>query len=258
MSSTNQPDGEGHQLRVPAHVAIIMDGNGRWARQRGLPRTQGHRAGAKSVRAVVEQGLRSGVHMLTLFAFSSENWRRPRAEVNTLLELFMSTLRAEVNRLIEHDVQLRFIGDLSAFSNKLQRQIAEAEEATRDGHSLLLQIAANYGGRWDIAQSVRALAREVSKGQLQADAIDEAAIAGRLCTAGFPEPDLFIRTGGEKRISNFLLWQSAYAELYFSDLMWPEFDADAFVAALRDFGRRQRRFGLTSEQVTELADAYGG
>jgi undecaprenyl diphosphate synthase len=235
-----------------------MDGNGRWARQRGLPRTQGHRAGAKSVRAVVEQSLRSGVHMLTLFAFSSENWRRPRAEVNTLLELFMSTLRAEVDRLIEHDVRLRFIGDLSAFSNRLQRQIAEAEEATRDGHSLLLQIAANYGGRWDIAQSVRALAHELAQGRLQADAIDEAAIAGYLCTAGLPEPDLFIRTGGEKRISNFLLWQSAYAELYFSDLMWPEFDADAFVAALRDFGRRQRRFGLTSEQVTELADAYGG
>ncbi|MFP4494954.1 MAG: polyprenyl diphosphate synthase [Halochromatium sp.] len=258
MNSAIVPDGEGPQLRVPTHVAIIMDGNGRWARQRGLPRTQGHRAGAKSVRAVVEQGLRSNVRMLTLFAFSSENWRRPRAEVNTLLELFMSTLRAEVNRLVEHDVQLRFIGDLAAFSNKLQSQIAKAEEATRDGQTLLLQIAANYGGRWDITQSVRALAHEVAEGRLQPDAIDEAAIAARLSTAGLPEPDLFIRTGGEKRISNFLLWQSAYTELYFSDLMWPEFDADAFVAALRDFGRRQRRFGLTSEQVTELAEAYGG
>ena len=243
--------------RVPYHVAIIMDGNGRWARQRGLPRTQGHRAGAKSVRAVVEQGLRSGVEILTLFAFSSENWRRPRSEVNTLLELFISTLRAEVNRLAEHGVQLRFIGDLSAFSDRLQRQLVEAETATRDGEAMLLQVAANYGGRWDIAQSVRALARDVSAGRLEPDSIDEAAIASRLCTAGLPEPDLFIRTGGENRISNFLLWQSAYAELYFSDLMWPEFDADAFVAALKDFGRRQRRFGLTSEQVTELAEVYG-
>jgi undecaprenyl diphosphate synthase len=234
-----------------------MDGNGRWARQRGLPRTQGHRAGAKSVRAVVEQGLRSGVQMLTLFAFSSENWRRPRSEVNTLLELFMSTLRAEVGRLVEHDVRLRFVGDLSAFSDKLQRQVAEAELATRDGRALLLQIAANYGGRWDITQSVRTLAREVAQGRLTPEALDEQAIAAHLCTAGLPDPDLFIRTGGEKRISNFLLWQCAYAELYFSDLMWPEFDADAFVAALKDFARRQRRFGLTGEQITELVDVQG-
>ena len=250
-------DHEGAPFKVPAHVAIVMDGNGRWARQRGLPRTQGHRAGAKSVRAVVEQGLRSKVQILTLFAFSSENWRRPRSEVNTLLELFMSTLKAEVSRLAEHGVKLRFIGDLSAFSNKLQRQLAAAEAATHDGDSMLLQVAANYGGRWDITESVRTLAQEVSAGHLEPEAIDEATIASRLCTAGLAEPDLFIRTGGEKRISNFLLWQCAYAELYFSDLMWPEFDAAAFVAALKDFGRRQRRFGLTSEQVTELAEAYG-
>jgi len=250
-------DHEGVPFKVPAHVAIIMDGNGRWARQRGLPRTQGHRAGAKSVRAVVEQSLRSGVRTLTLFAFSSENWRRPKSEVNTLLELFMSTLRTEVKRLTEHGVKLRFIGDLSAFSNRLQRQLAEAEAATRAGDALLLQVAANYGGRWDIAQSVRALAQEVAAGQLEPDAINEAIIASHLCTAGVPEPDFFIRTGGEKRMSNFLLWQCAYAELYFSDLMWPEFDADAFIAALKDFGRRQRRFGLTSEQVTELAEVYG-
>lgn len=250
-------DPEGAPFKVPTHVAIIMDGNGRWARQRGLPRTQGHRAGAKSVRAVVEQSLRSGVKVLTLFAFSSENWRRPRSEVSTLLELFMSTLRAEVNRLAEHGVKLRFIGDLSGFSDKLQHQLTAAEATTRDGDALILQVAANYGGRWDIAQSVRALALEVDAGRLEPDAIDETIIESRLCTAGLPEPDLFIRTGGEKRISNFLLWQSAYAEFYFSDLMWPEFDADAFVAALKDFGRRQRRFGLTSEQVTELAEVYG-
>jgi undecaprenyl diphosphate synthase len=248
---------ESAPVKVPAHVAIIMDGNGRWARQRGLPRTQGHRAGAKSVRAVVEEGLRSGVQVLTLFAFSSENWRRPRSEVNTLLELFMSTLRSEVSRLAEHGVKLRFIGDVSAFSIKLQRQLTAAESATRDGQAMLLQVAANYGGRWDIAQSVRGLAEEVAAGRLRPAEITEASIADRLCTAGVPEPDLFIRTGGEKRISNFLLWQCAYAELYFSDLMWPEFDADAFIAALKDFGRRQRRFGLTSEQVTELAEVYG-
>lgn len=235
-----------------------MDGNGRWARQRGLPRTQGHRAGAKSVRAVVEQGLRSGVRILTLFAFSSENWRRPRAEVNTLLELFLNTLQAEVARLVEHDVRLRFIGDRSAFSERLQRQMASAEEATKGSSALLLQIAANYGGRWDIAQSVRAIARDLSNGRLQPEMIDEESIATRLCTAGEPDPDLFIRTGGEKRISNFLLWQSAYAELYFSDLMWPEFDADAFDAALADFGRRQRRFGLTSEQLSEAVPLHGG
>lgn len=254
MPPVSVTDHDGPRLRAPSHVAIIMDGNGRWARQRGLPRAQGHRAGAKSVRAVVEQGLRSGVQMLTLFAFSSENWRRPQAEVNTLLELFMNTLRAEVNRLVEHGVRLRFIGDLSAFSDKLQRRVAEAERTTAGGDAMLLQVAANYGGRWDITQSVRALAREVMAGCLAPDAIDEQAIAAHLCTAGLPEPDLFIRTGGEKRISNFLLWQSAYTELYFSDLMWPEFDGDAFILALKDFGRRQRRFGLTGEQIIELAD----
>lgn len=175
-------------------------------------------------------------------------------EVNTLIELFMSTLRAEVGRLVEHGVRLRFVGELSAFSDKLQHQIAEAERATRDGEALLLQVAANYGGRWDITQSVRALARQVAEGRLSPEAIDEQAIASHLSTAGLPDPDLFIRTGGEKRISNFLLWQCAYAELYFSDLMWPEFDADAFIAALQDFARRQRRFGLTGEQITELVD----
>jgi undecaprenyl diphosphate synthase len=258
MIATIASEHGGGDLRVPRHVAIIMDGNGRWARQRGLPRTQGHRAGAKSVRAVVEQGLRSGIEMLTLFAFSSENWRRPRAEVTMLLELFMNTLQAEVSRLAENDVRLRFIGDRTAFSDRLQRQMAAAEDATRGGSALLLQVAANYGGRWDIAQSVRALARDVSDGRLEPDAIDEEAIAARLCTSGQPDPDLFIRTGGEQRISNFLLWQCAYAELYFSDLMWPEFDADALVAALKDFARRQRRFGLTSEQVSETAVVHGG
>lgn len=234
---------------VPVHIAIIMDGNGRWARQRGLPRTAGHRAGAKSVRAVVEEAVRHRVQVLTLFAFSSENWRRPRAEVNLLMELFMNTLRVEVKRLIEHDVKLRVIGDLSAFSEQLQRQVREAERATRDNRALILQIAANYGGRWDIAQAMRRIGAEIAEGLLEPSAVDEATIAARLSFPDVPDPDLFIRTGGEKRLSNFLLWQSAYAELYFSDLMWPEFDGDALIAAINDYARRQRRFGLTGEQV---------
>jgi len=255
---TNPPpaaDGERLLTRVPAHVAIIMDGNGRWARQRGLPRANGHQAGAKSVRAVVEQSVRCGVQALTLFAFSSENWRRPASEVNLLMELFLNTLRVEVKRLIEHDVRLRIIGDMSAFSESLQRQVKSAEEATGNNRTLMLQIAVNYGGRWDIAQAVRALAREVSEQRLLPDDIDESAIARRLSCPDVPDPDLFIRTGGEKRISNFLLWQCAYTELYFSDLMWPEFDGDAFVAALNDFARRQRRFGRTGEQVRDLTGA---
>ncbi|TVQ89795.1 MAG: di-trans,poly-cis-decaprenylcistransferase [Chromatiaceae bacterium] len=232
-----------------------MDGNGRWARQRGLPRTQGHRAGARSVRAVVEQSVRCGIEVLTLFAFSSENWRRPQTEVSLLMELFLNTLRVEINRLMEHDVRLRIIGDLSAFSEKLQRQVREAERVTRNNSTLILQIAANYGGRWDITQAVRALALEVAEQRLLPEQIDEQAIAARLSCADAPDPDLFIRTGGEKRISNFLLWQCAYTELYFSDLMWPEFDGDAYLAALNDFSRRQRRFGLTGEQVNALAEA---
>jgi undecaprenyl diphosphate synthase len=247
-----------HPKRVPEHVAIIMDGNGRWANQRGLPRTAGHRAGAKSVRAVVEEGVRQGVGVLTLFAFSSENWRRPPGEVTVLMELFMNTLQVEVQRLVEHGIRLRIIGDLSAFSDRLQRQFRRAEAATRDNRRLTLQVAANYGGRWDITQAARTIAQDVLAGRLAPEDIDEAAVAARLSFPDVPDPDLFIRTGGEKRISNFLLWHSAYAEFYFSDLMWPEFDADAFAAALNDFARRQRRFGRTGEQLAAHADAVSG
>ncbi|MBK1648866.1 polyprenyl diphosphate synthase [Rhabdochromatium marinum] len=236
---------------LPVHVAIVMDGNGRWARQRGLPRTAGHRAGAKSVRAVVEECLRRGIPALTVFAFSSENWRRPPSEVRVLLELFMTTLRLEIRRLIEHDVRFRVMGDLSAFSRKFQDQVREAEQVTRNNQALTLQVAANYGGRWDIVQAVRRLSDELLAGHLSPEAITEDAIGERLASAGLADPDLFIRTGGEQRLSNFLLWQSAYAELYFSELMWPEFDVDAFSQALADFARRQRRFGLTGEQVGE-------
>ncbi|MCU0833321.1 MAG: polyprenyl diphosphate synthase [Chromatiaceae bacterium] len=226
-----------------------MDGNGRWARQRNLPRTAGHRAGVRSVRAVVEESVRLGIRALTLFAFSSENWRRPRSEVGVLMELFMSTLRAELRRMAENGVRLRIIGDRAAFPEKLQQRIAEAEEITYGNDRLVLQVAANYGGRWDLAAAARRLATEVAAGTLTAEAIDEAAVTARLAFADLPDPDLFIRTGGEQRLSNFLLWQCAYSELYFTALMWPDFGVDAYRLALEDFARRQRRFGLTGEQL---------
>lgn len=226
-----------------------MDGNGRWARQRNLARTWGHREGVKSVRAVVEESVRRGVGTLTLFAFSSENWGRPRAEVNVLMDLFMSTLRGELRRMQENGVRLRIIGERGAFSEKLQRRIADAEDLTAGNHKLTLQVAANYGGRWDIVQATRRLMADCRAGQIVPDEVDEAALSERLSFADQPDPDLFIRTGGEKRLSNFILWQSAYAELYFSDLLWPEFGAEAYGRALDDFARRQRRFGLTGEQI---------
>ncbi|BCU07583.1 isoprenyl transferase [Allochromatium tepidum] len=251
-----------HDPRVPRHVAIIMDGNGRWAKQRGLPRTAGHREGVKSVRAVVEESVRRGVETLTLFAFSSENWRRPRTEVNVLMELFMSALRSEAKRLHENQVRLRIIGERGAFPEKLQHRIAEAEALTADNTRLNLQVAANYGGRWDIVQAVRRLASEVQSGRLDPAQIDERRLAEHLSFPDLPEPDLFIRTGGEQRLSNFVLWQSAYSELYFSDVFWPDFGAAAYGQALDDYARRQRRFGLTGEQVEDrrptLVDACVG
>jgi undecaprenyl diphosphate synthase len=197
------------------------------------------------------------VRNLTLFAFSSENWRRPAAEVSVLLQLFMSTLRGEVRRLNENGVRLRVVGDRSAFPEKLQQRIAEAEALTAPNQTLTLQIAANYGGRWDITQAARRLALDVAEGRLALEAIDEAALAARLSFADVPDPDLFIRTGGEQRLSNFVLWQSAYAELYFTHLLWPEFDAVAYANAIGDFAGRQRRFGRTGEQVTG-GDHLGG
>jgi len=241
-------------------VAIIMDGNGRWARAHYLPRGAGHRAGVKSVRAVVEESIRQGVEVLTLFAFSSENWHRPQPEVDFLMQLFLTALRSEVKKLKEQGGRLRVIGDLAAFPERLRQEIVEAEAATAANRRLILQIAANYGGRWDLKEAARRLAEEVLAGRLHPGAIGEETLGARLSTAGLPEPDLFIRTGGEKRLSNFLLWQSAYAELYFTDLMWPDFGAEAFAAALADFGRRQRRFGKTSEQVlaSQALAASGG
>jgi len=226
-----------------------MDGNGRWALRRRLPRTAGHRAGIKSVRAVVEESIHRGIGALTLFAFSSENWHRPKAEVSLLLELFMSALRTEVDRLNEYGVRLRIIGERTAFPEKLQRLIAEAEAATHTNEAILLQIAANYGGRWDIVQAARRLVADGRAGKVTSEEVDERLFSTRLSFPDLLDPDLFIRTGGEQRISNFVLWQSAYSEIYFSDLMWPDFGAVAYRKALADFSRRQRRFGSTGDQA---------
>lgn len=245
------------EMRLPRHVAIIMDGNGRWAKQRNMHRTRGHREGVKSVRAVVEESVRQGIGVLTLFAFSSENWKRPKAEVSLLMDLFMSALRAEVKRLMENGVRLRVIGDRNAFSEKLQRRIAEAERLTLGNSKMVLQVAANYGGRWDIVRASRRLAEDVAAGRMRLADIDETALADRLSFSDLPDPDLFIRTGGERRLSNFMLWQSAYAEFYFTDLLWPEFGTEAYRTALMDFSRRQRRFGLTGEQVVETTKDRG-
>lgn len=240
--------------RLPRHVAIIMDGNGRWAKSRGLARSLGHRAGVETVRMVVEQCLREGISVLTLFAFSSENWRRPKREVGLLFDLFTSTLQRHIKKLGSNGVRLRVIGNRSALPEKLQAKILDAETQTADNSALTLQIAANYGGRWDITNAARALAEEVAAGNLAPNEIDEQALGAQLSFSGLPEPDLLIRTGGERRISNFLLWQLAYAEMHFTDLLWPDFSEQDFVEALDRFRSRQRRFGLTGDQIDSLAE----
>jgi undecaprenyl diphosphate synthase len=240
---------------IPRHVAIIMDGNGRWARRRHLPRVAGHRVGLEAVRKTIKACVSHGVEVLTLFAFSSENWRRPKEEVGLLMNLFMNALDSEVKKLHKNGVRLRIIGDVAGFSPELQQRIRTAEELTRDNSVLHLNIAANYGGRWDITQACRSLAEEVAAGTLPCEAISEELLRGRLSLSDLPEPDLFIRTGGEQRVSNFLLWQLAYSELYFTDLLWPAFDEAAFAEALQSFAGRQRRFGRTGEQVEQAEHA---
>ena len=234
---------------VPEHVAIIMDGNGRWAEARGQPRHAGHRAGVASVRSTIEECIRQGVKVLTLFAFSSENWQRPKSEVNLLMELFISALQREVKRMQNNDIQLRVIGDITAFPDKLQARIRASEDATSDNKRLILQIAANYGGRWEITRAARRLAMAVRDGGLDPDDIDEGLFAAATTQHGLPDPDLFIRTGGDLRISNFMLWHCAYAELYFTPVFWPDFDVEAFRGALAEFATRQRRFGRVGAQV---------
>ncbi|MDX9740186.1 MAG: isoprenyl transferase [Gammaproteobacteria bacterium] len=240
---------------LPAHVAVIMDGNGRWARQRHLPRIAGHRAGVEAVRCIVRACQRKGIAALTLFAFSSENWRRPEREVTLLLELLMTAIRREVESLREANVRLRFIGDRSAFGDTLGGAMEQAEARTAECTGLALTVAINYGGRWDMTQAARELARMVEQGRLTADQVDERTFASLLDLRDVPEPDLFIRTGGEQRISNFLLWQLAYTELYFTDILWPDFDERAFEDALGSFAGRQRRFGRTGEQIEQVQGA---
>lgn len=245
-------DAERLNRSLPRHVAIIMDGNGRWAERRHLPRYAGHRAGVKAVRTAVEVCSRKGIKVLTLFAFSSENWRRPEKEVGLLMDLFLSTLQREIKKLHDAKVRLRFIGDRQAFPDKLVQLMNKAEERTVANAGLTLAIAVNYGGRWDITQAVRRVGSLIEEGKMTADAVTAEDIARHVCLSELPEPDLFIRTGGEKRISNFLLWQLAYAELYFTDTLWPDFDEASFDQALASFAGRQRRFGLTGKQVEQL------
>ncbi len=234
---------------LPKHVAIIMDGNGRWAKKRFLPRVAGHKVGVGTVKTIVEISAELGVKALTLFAFSSENWQRPKKEVNTLMDLFVSSLKKEVKQLHKNGIKLQFIGDRSEFNPKLQARIAESEELTKDNEGLKLVIAANYGGKWDISQAVRKLAEQIQRGEIEPDAITSDTIQKYICLNDLPEPDFFIRTSGEHRISNFMIWQLAYTELYFTDTLWPDFDRAAYIEALQSFADRERRFGQTGEQL---------
>jgi undecaprenyl diphosphate synthase len=234
---------------TPRHVAVIMDGNGRWASRRALPRHVGHRAGVRAVRAVVEGCARRGVEALTLFAFSSENWGRPGEEVARLMELFIEAMDREVDELDRNGIRLRFIGDRETLKPHLIERIDAAESRTARNTHMTLFVALSYGGRWDIVQATRQIAARVAAGQLDPQAIDEATIGAGLQLADVPEPDLFIRTGGEQRLSNFLLWHLAYTELYFCDTLWPDFGDADLEKAFRFFGSRQRRFGLTTDQV---------
>ncbi len=226
-----------------------MDGNGRWARARGKPRHAGHRAGVKAVRATVEAAAERGVGYLTLFAFSSENWRRPEEEVSSLMSLFVEALRREVAELHRNNVRLRFVGALEQLSSGLQKKIADAERKTAGNTGLFLNVAVAFGGRWDIVNAARRLAVKAAAGDVDVTAIDEREFAAGLQLADIPDPDLLVRTGGEQRISNFLLWNLAYAELWFTDVLWPDFDKAEFDRALAQFAGKQRRYGHTGEQV---------
>lgn len=234
---------------IPKHLAIIMDGNGRWATKRFLPRVAGHSQGLNTVREIVKECGDLGVEYLTLFAFSSENWRRPAEEVGFLMKLFLTALEKEVSRLDKNNVRLRVVGDLTRFDQQIQERVVQAEEKTAHNTGLNLTIAANYGGRWDILQAVSACLK--ANPSITPEGVTEALLTPHLSMSYAPEPDLFIRTGGEQRISNFLLWQLAYTELYFTDLLWPDFDAKALQASFDWYRERERRFGRTSAQVIE-------
>jgi undecaprenyl diphosphate synthase len=242
-------------MGLPQHIAIIMDGNGRWAEARGQARTAGHKAGIEPVRMCIRECARLGVGALTLFAFSSENWRRPAQEVATLMGLFVEALDREVDELHANGVRLRMIGARHQLAVRLQQRVAAAEALTVQNTGLQLQVAVSYGGRWDVVEAARELARRCASGELRPEDIDEEALSARLQLADVPDPDLFIRTGGEHRISNFLLWNLAYTELWFCDTLWPEFGVDDLQAALADFAGRDRRFGRTGDQIRTVPNA---
>lgn len=234
---------------LPQHVAVIMDGNGRWAKARGQARIQGHRKGVEMVRELVAACGEKGIGAVTLFAFSSENWRRPKLEVRLLRQLFLLALEREIHKLHDNGIRFRVIGDAAAFGADIAKRVRDAEDLTQHNTRLRLTIAANYGGRWDIAQACTQMMRDIKEGRLEADEIRPETLGPYLSMGDIPEPDLFIRTGGEQRISNFLLWQLAYTELYFTPVLWPDFDRTQFDLALQSFASRQRRFGRTGDQV---------
>jgi undecaprenyl diphosphate synthase len=238
----------------PSHVAIIMDGNGRWATRHGRPRHAGHRAGVKSARAVVEACAQAGVKVLTLFAFSSENWNRPPSEVDALMRLFVEVLQLEVRALHENGIQLRFIGARESLPTILRKRMADAEARTAANTRMTLVLAVNYGGQWDMVQAVRRISQKVRAGDLDPADVDESVIDRHRALAGLPAPDLLIRTGGEKRVSNFLLWDLAYTELCFTNTLWPDFGAEQVADALDFFSRRERRFGRTGDQLEAIGD----
>lgn len=235
----------------PGHIAVIMDGNGRWAKKRNLPRAAGHHAGVKTLRKLIEHAVEQKLNTMTVYAFSRENWQRPEKEVDLLMELFMTALKSEVKDLHKNNVRLKFIGDRMAFNDKLQKIISDSETLTSSNSGLSLNIAANYSGRWDIAQAVQSITEDIASNKLTFDDLNEKLISDRLSLAENEEPDLFIRTGGEQRISNYFLWQLAYTELYFTDVLWPDFTPEKFDDALNWFTNRQRRFGKTSEQIEQ-------
>lgn len=236
---------------IPAHIAIVMDGNGRWAQKRNRPRTFGHKAGLKALRKVVEQAAKIGVTELTVFAFSSENWNRPKQEVGRLMDLFMRALDREANDLHENGIRIRFIGDLIAFAPELQKKISDAMSRTAENQQMTLNVAANYGGRWDIVNAARETAMALANGDITFDQIDEQYFDRQTTLGNTRDPDLFIRTGGEMRISNFLLWQSAYTEFYFTPVLWPDFSPEVLDEAIATYQSRERRYGLTGEQTRQ-------
>ena len=235
--------------KIPAHVAVIMDGNGRWAKQRGGLRVFGHQSAIIAVRETVETAAELGVNYLTLYAFSTENWNRPALEVTALMQLLVHTIRQETPTLLKNSIKLQSIGDISTLPAGCQRELAEAKELTKGGTRMTLVLALSYSGRWDLTQAARQLAIDVAAGRMQPTDVTEASLSGYLATAGMPDPELLIRTSGEQRISNFLLWQLAYTELYITDLLWPDFRRQHFQEAIRAYQRRERRFGKTSEQL---------